>query len=228
MIMTASPIKWSFSGLKTYENCPKKYFHLKVAKDVQDSPGESALYGTDVHKAAEDYVRDGTPLPGAFSFMQTQLDALIAISGEKLCEHEMGLKEDLSPCGFNDPDYFCRGIADLIIVDRDKGRAVVVDYKTGSPRYADTGQLELMALMVFRHFPEIETIKAGLLFSVARDFIKVQYRRADMDELPARFKETLARLHNSLTYGVFNAKSSGLCGWCPVESCKYWRPRNKL
>jgi hypothetical protein len=84
-----------------------------------------------------------------------------------------------------------------------------------------------MALMVFRHFPEIETVKAGLLFSVARDFVKVQYRRADMDELPVRFKETLARLHNSLTYGVFNAKSSGLCGWCPVESCKYWRPRNK-
>lgn len=226
MTMTASPIKWSFSGLKTYENCPKKFFHLKVAKDVQDPPHESALYGTEVHKAAEDYVRDGTPLPGAFSFMRPQLDALIAISGEKLCEHEMGLKEDLSPCDFNDPDYFCRGIADLVIIDRDKGRAVVVDYKTGSPKYADTGQLELMALMVFRHFPEIEVIKAGLLFSVTRDFIKAQYRREEMNELPPRFRETVARLRNSMQSGVFNAKSSGLCGWCPVESCKYWRPRN--
>lgn len=225
--MTVSPIKWSFSGLKTYDNCPKKYYHLKVAKDVEDSPGETALYGTAVHKAAEDYVRDGTPLPGPFAFMQPQLDLLIKVPGEKLCEYEMGLKQDLTPCAFDDPEYFCRGIADLIILDRERGKAVVVDYKTGSPRYADTGQLELMALMVFKHFPEIKTVKAGLLFSVTRDFIRVQYEHTELTDLPDRFKETLARLNNSMRYGVFNAKASGLCGWCPVESCNHWRPRNR-
>jgi hypothetical protein len=225
METTASPIKWSFSGLKTYENCPKKYYHLKIAKDVQDSPGETALYGTAVHLAAEEYVRDGKPLPPQFGFMKPQLDALVAVPGEKLCEYEMGLREDLSPCGFNDEDYFCRGIADLIILDREKGKAVIVDYKTGSPKYADTGQLDLMAFMLFKHFPEINSIKAGLLFSVTKDFIKVKYKRDELVVLPAKFVETLAKLKNSMQSGVFNAKSSGLCGWCPVESCKHWRPR---
>jgi hypothetical protein len=227
METTVSPIKWSFSGLKTYENCPKKYYHLKVAKDVQDSPGETALYGTAVHLAAEEYVRDGKPLPPQFSFMKPQLDALVAVPGEKLCEYEMGLRGDLSPCGFNDDDYFCRGIADLIILDREKGKAVIVDYKTGSPKYADTGQLELMAFMLFKHFPEINSVKAGLLFSVTKDFIKVKYKRDELAVLPAKFVETLAKLKNSMQSGVFNAKSSGLCGWCPVESCKHWRPRNR-
>ena len=227
MTTMAFPIKWSFSALKTYDNCPKKYYHLKVAKDVEDSPGEAAMYGTDVHKAAEDYIRDGTPLPGAFSFMQEQLDLLAAIPGDKLCEYEMGLKADLSPCGFNDPDYFCRGIADLVILDRERKRAVVVDYKTGSPKYADTKQLELMALMLLKHFPEIEFVKAGLLFSVAKEFVREQYKRTELTDLPPRFRTIVTRLENSMRYGVFNPKASGLCGWCPVESCQHWRPRKR-
>jgi Protein of unknown function (DUF2800). len=54
---------WSYSSIKTFDQCPKKYYHLKVAKDVKDIPGEAALYGTAVHEAAEHFVKDGTPIP---------------------------------------------------------------------------------------------------------------------------------------------------------------------
>ena len=27
---------WSYSSIKTFDQCPKKYFHLKIAKDIQD------------------------------------------------------------------------------------------------------------------------------------------------------------------------------------------------
>jgi hypothetical protein len=223
--MAEHPIRlaWSFSGIKNYETCPKKYYHLKVAKDVQDEPGEHAMYGTAVHLAAEEYVKDGKPLPSQFAFMQSQLDYLTQIPGEKLCEYEMGLRVDLTPCGFNDPDYFFRGIADLIILDREKRRAFIVDYKTGkSSRYADTGQLDLMALAVFKHFPEVDTIRAGLLFCVANDFIKRYYSRTDCSDLPERFKGALFRLEASMKNGVFNAKTSGLCrNFCPVLQCTH-------
>ena len=50
-----------------------------------------------------------------------------------------------------------RGIADLVILDADNHIAWVVDYKTGkSARYADKGQLELMALATFKHFPVVK------------------------------------------------------------------------
>ena len=54
---------WSYSSLKEFTNCPKQYYHLKVKQDYVKKATEQMLYGTEVHKALEDYVRDGTPLP---------------------------------------------------------------------------------------------------------------------------------------------------------------------
>ena len=45
---------WSYSSIKTFDQCPKKYFHLKVIKDVKDTMGPEAIYGTKAHTAAED------------------------------------------------------------------------------------------------------------------------------------------------------------------------------
>jgi hypothetical protein len=219
--MTESPIKWSFSSLKLFDTCPKKYFEIRIAKNFEDTPGEHALYGTALHLAAEEYIRDGKELPKGFLFIKPQLDTLLKIPGEKLTEYEMALKPDLTPCDFGDPDYFCRGIADLVILDREKGKAFIVDYKSGkSARYADPDQLALMAFMLFRHFPEIENIRAGLLFNVANEFIQVQYFRHELRELPNRFKDSLAKLSNAMRYGVFNEKPNGLCrNFCVVTSC---------
>ncbi len=55
-------IQWSFSSLKDFVNCPKQYYHIKVAKDFEKKATQQMLYGTEVHRACEEYVRDGTPL----------------------------------------------------------------------------------------------------------------------------------------------------------------------
>ena len=52
---------WSFSSIKTFEQCPKKYYHLKVAKDFKEQETEAMHYGTRFHEAAEFYIKDGTP-----------------------------------------------------------------------------------------------------------------------------------------------------------------------
>jgi hypothetical protein len=93
-----------------------------------EPPQEHLLYGTAVHLAAEEYVRDGTPIPAKYGFIQEQLDKLVAIEGTKYCEYEMGLTREFEPCGFNDKEAWWRGIADLIIINGD--RAYLVDYKT--------------------------------------------------------------------------------------------------
>ena len=90
-------IVWSFSSLKTFQQCPKKYYHLRVAKDFKDEDSTATIYGKEVHKAAEDYIRDGTPVPEKFAFIMPTLEALKAIEGEKYCEIQLGLKEDLTP-----------------------------------------------------------------------------------------------------------------------------------
>ena len=57
-------------------------------------------------------------MPPQFNYAKGALDNLNQLPGEKLCEYEMGLTENLDPCGFRDEHVWWRGIADLIILDR--------------------------------------------------------------------------------------------------------------
>lgn len=215
---------WSFSSIKTYDQCPKKYYHLRVVKDVkEDDNKEHLLYGKQFHEAAEKYIRDGEPLPPQFMFVKGALDNLNKLPGEKLCEFKMGLKEDLSACGFFDPDVWWRGVADLIILDEEVGEARVIDYKTGkSTKYADTGQLELMALAVFKHFNTIKKVKAGLLFVIAKEFVKDNYHVDNQEKMWVKWLKDYEKLKSSYANDVWNPRPSGLCRkHCVVKSCPH-------
>lgn len=215
---------WSYSSLKKFKTCAKQYYEVKIAKNYEEPAfTEATLYGSSFHEAAEHYVRDGTPLPEAFAYVKQHLDTLRSIPGEKLCEFEMGLTKDLEPCGFKDENVWCRGIADLLIVNRDKGTARIVDYKTGkSAKYADTAQLELMALMVFKHFPEVRRVKAGLLFVVANDFKKAEYDKTQEKNYWRTWMQDIGRLEAAHRSGVWNPSPSGLCRkHCAVLSCPH-------
>jgi hypothetical protein len=216
----ASPA-WSFSGIKSFESCPKKFYHLKVLKDYSEPPTDATMYGTEFHLAAELYVRDGTPLPAHFEFALPVLEKLKGMGGEKLCEYEMGLTENLEPCGFKDPNVWWRGIADLIIINGT--RAKVLDYKTGkNAKYADKGQLELMALAMFKHFPLVEHVDAGLLFVVSKDFITSKYSLDDVPALWEKWLNAYGQLKSSYTNNVWNPRPSGLCKkHCVVLSCSH-------
>ena len=216
-------IKWSYSGIKLFEQCPRKYFHLRVLKDIVEPETEAMLYGTRFHESAENYLKSDVPLIPAFAFAKPVLDNLKQINGEKLCEYEMGITEDLQPCAFDAENVWFRGIADLLILDREKGEARVIDYKTGkSAKYADPDQLELMALCVFKHFPEIKKVKGGLLFVVCNAFIKGSYDATNQDMLWSKWVKSHSRIKIAYDNDVWNPKPSGLCKkHCSVTSCSH-------
>ena len=220
---------WSYSSIKTFEQCPKKYFHLKILKDVKDEPGPEADYGTAVHLAAEEFIRDGKPVPEKFSFMRSILEPLAARQGEKHTELRLGVKRGLTgfePCGFFDKGVWYRGIVDLLIVDGTKGW--MIDYKTGkNAKYADMKQLDLMAGALFIKHPELETIKSALAYVVSNEFPKKTHKREHLETYMSVFDDQLDRLDAAIGNGVWNAKSGPLCGWCPVTSCEHWKPRRK-
>jgi hypothetical protein len=204
--------RWSYSSLKLFEQCPRKYYHVRVVKDFQEPESEAMLYGTRFHEAAEFYIKDNTPLPAYFTFVKGALDNIRQIKGEKLCEYEMGVTEDLQPCAFNDPNVWFRGIADLLILDREAGEARIIDYKTGkSAKYADPDQLELMALCVFKHFPEIKKVRSGLLFVVCNAFVKSKCDSAQQDVLWKKWVDKHDKLKFAIAHDVWNPKPSGLC-----------------
>lgn len=216
---------WSYSSLDLFKQCPQKYYRLRVAKDVKDPPTEHLTYGLAVHKAAEDYIDKDVPVPAKYAFMVDVLDQLKAMPGEKHCEMRLGLTKNLDPCGFFDKAVWWRGVADLIILDGDKAK--VFDYKTGkSAKYADTQQLEILSLAVFKHFPQVKKVKAGLLFVVANDLIKANYEQDKAGVYWTKWLEDTNRLEASIVNDVWNKKPNFTCrGWCPVTDCEHWEPK---
>lgn len=217
-------IKWSYSSLKTFQQCPKKYYHLKIAKDVSDPPTTATTYGKAVHSAAEDFVRDGKPVPEKFAYMQPFLDTLNAIPGEKHVELELGLTKDLQPCEFDAENVWWRGIADFVVIDEAKELAYSVDYKTSkSARYADKQQLDLVAAALFAHFPKIKRVKSALLFVVSKEFVRAEHV-ADLKEAYVdKLRPDLARIEAAMENGVWNPVTGPLCRFCPVKSCEHNR-----
>ena len=188
----------------------QKYYRIRVKKDIVEPESEAMRYGTEVHKAAEDYIKDGVPIPAQFSFMQKALDTLKNKEGEKMCEYKMGLTRNLEPCGFFDKDVWWRGIADLIVMQPD--RAWVVDYKTGkSAKYADTKQLELMALAIFKHFPQVKKVKSGLLFVIAQDFVKADFTQHDESIMWMPWLSETIRLEKAYETDVWNPRPNFSC-----------------
>jgi hypothetical protein len=189
---------------------------------------DAVMYGDQFHKAAENYIKKDEELPERFAYAKESLDILNAKQGQKLCEYKMGLTENLDPCGFNAAGVWWRGIADLVILNDDEKLAWVVDYKTGkSSRYADKGQLELMALALFKHFPFVEKVRAGLLFVVCEDFIKDTYTNDQEDILWAKWVSNIESMEAAYRTEVWNPKPSGLCKrHCPVVECPH-NGRNK-
>ena len=215
------PITWSYSSLALYQQCPKKYYHLKVVKDIKEPLSEAITFGNEIHKVAEEYVSKGRSIPEQYIHIEPALKALKNMPGEKLCENKLGLTADLKPCGFFDKNVWWRGVADIIILQGDT--ALTVDYKTGkSSKFAELKQLEIVSLAIFKHFPEVKKVKAGLMFLFADDFVKTAYLADSQDELWGSWVSDVGQLQASVESNMWNPKPNFTCrGWCPVTSCDH-------
>ena len=214
-------VVWSHSSLKDFEGCARRYHEIKVLKNYKFQDTDATRYGTDLHKAAEDYLADGVVLPSRFTFVKDVLDVLYKKPGRKLTEHKMALTEKLHPCAWDAPDVWVRGIADLLIIDDENLTAWVVDYKTGNNRYPDREQLVLMSLLVFAHFPHIRQVKSALLFVVKNDMVKHNMSVDETKDEWQRYRERAARISACIDSGVWSPKQTPLCGWCAVKSCEF-------
>jgi len=89
-------------------------------------------------------------------------------------------------------------------------------------QYADLKQLEILALALFKHYPQVKRVKAGLLFLFADDFIKTVYSADAQSTLWTDWVSDVGQLETSVINDVWNAKPNFTCrGWCPVHSCDH-------
>jgi len=210
------PITWSYSSLALYQQCPKKYYHLKVAKDIKEELGEAIIFGNEIHKIAEEYVSKDKPIPEKYRGIEPALKALKDMEGEKLCENKLGLTIDFEPCGFFDKKVWWRGVADIIILQGDT--ILTVDYKTGKPT-PDSAQLRLTAAMTFAHKPYIDKVVNAFLWLKIKDEPPTTevITRDEVSTIWQEFAPRVQRLEYAVAENKFPPRPSGLCRkWCPV------------
>jgi len=219
-------MKWSHSSLKDFEQCARRYHEVKVLQNYPREDTEATLYGKEVHTAAQEYTM-GKPVSEQYAYIKPIIDALLTKQGRVFPEVEMALTVDLDPCPWDDPQAWVRGIADLLIVDDESKQAWVVDYKTGSAKYPDKSQLDLMSLLVFAHNPDIFQVNSALIFVLKDVFIKHKRYRTEENTMWWDYRNRVAKIDKALSNGVWNPKQSGLCKkFCPVLTCEFNR-RNR-
>lgn len=216
-----STIQWSYSSMKTFQTCPKQYKHVYILKQ-KEPPGEAAQYGTAVHKAIEDYIKDGVIMPAQYDKFYKQVKPVMDWPGTALVEHKMALGFDMQPCDFFDPNYFVRGVVDFIKVNGKRAR--ILDWKTGqSAKYADIKQIELMSLLTFAHFPEVEECHGGLVFLVPDVVVPKRpqaYKKSDSKALWMRWLYEVKRMEDAAARDNFGPNPNGLCKKnCHVLDC---------
>jgi len=215
------PVHWSFSSLKTFKNCPKRYYETKEAKSVKDSANEYTTYGTMLHEAAEAYLVSATPLPPEFTYVQPLLDSLRSVPGTLHAERDLSLLNNYDPCTAEHPEVWFKAFADVMIVQPERRRALVGDFKTGNPKYADMDQLEVYALAAFQHEPEVDTITGMLIFTKpgSETTLTAEFSRDRAKHMWLRWHSELDQLRRAREHEAWPANPSGLCKFCPVNHC---------
>ncbi len=215
------PMPLSFSRLSTFEQCQAQFDYLYVSKRVQNSSNDASEYGNRVHELLEAKGKgelDETTL--SLEGQQTLdkwgsvVDKILAREGTKYFEYQMSVNRALEPVEWFAKDVWLRSIADVLVVDGDT--AYCLDYKTGKVKDNPT-QLQLFAAMVMWHFPEVNTVKTSFIWLKFDEVTNSKYERRFLSSLWRALEPRFDRVQEVIELGVFSARPSGLCPWCPAK-----------
>jgi len=212
----------SYSALKMYENCPKNYYHQRIEKSVRDPGNAVTAYGERVHKSLELRLgEDAATLNQEASRYEALCASIerLATGGVLTVEEEMTLNDSLKPTGWWDPDAWLRSKIDVLV--RKGPEAIMFDWKTGKRR-PDFDQLELFAVQVFKHYPEVQRIKTTFVWLKEMKMDSETFTRKQEAPIWEKILGKIKRIEGSAEHDNWPAKPSGLCGWCPCKSfCEY-------
>src|SRR5215475_15042814 len=161
MVCAMLDFTWSYSRLRNYETCPKRHYHYDVVKDIKDSESPQLSEGNAVHQALELRVRAKKKLPLGMGQYEAIMAKLVALPGEIYAEQKLALTQAFMPVAYFGRGVWFRTVLDFCAINGKT--AAVIDYKTGKPG-PDQTQLQLLSATILHHEPEVERVRARLLF----------------------------------------------------------------
>lgn len=212
-----TPKTWSYSALSLFEECPKRYYHVKLVKDVADPKSPALFNGLKVHREGEDYLRTPsiTTVPKSFATFERLMQDLKTLN--PYVELKIGINSNwtVNPKGWS--GAWMLGAYDATVVYNDEPKHVdMIDFKTGKRYDSNDEQLELYALTAFLKWKP-ETVGTRLWYVDSGLEIVNEFRADQVPTLLSKWDAKARRLFNETAW---NAKPSDKCKWCPVPASK--------
>jgi RecB family exonuclease len=220
---------WSYSRLKNFETCPRRYSEVDLHKSVEEAKSQELERGDALHAAMYSRVASGVKLPPEFVYMEKwaekftrELHPLQIIQ----CELKLAVDKSGNPVGFFERGVWLRGRIDyfrIVPTDGQPGRFIghVVDYKTGKPK-EDYTQLMLSAYLIFCHYKDVAALRTDFLWTEYNDSSHEDFKREAMEGLLAQVTPRVTRMELAHAENKFEPSPCGLCyEYCPVSQCEY-------
>lgn len=215
------PFSWSFSSLKAFEICPRRYQHYNVLKDVKEPETDQLRDGNRLHKAFENRLRSDEPLPMGMGRFEPMLAKIKAAPGALHLEQKLAFTREFQESAYFGPDVWFRTQIDLTRVSAGGKIASIIDWKTGKVA-SDTTQLQLMASAAFIHLPALERVRAALVFVNHGGAERAEFVREDLGEIWSEVLPRVRRVERARETDHYLPTPSGLCRkYCAVTSCEF-------
>lgn len=213
------PFTWSYSRLKNFESCPKRHWHIDIAKDVQEEESDELHWGNFLHDALAKRLTKGVALPDTAKQYQTWVDRVLTGPGNIVAEQKLAITADFGATGYFAKDVWFRSVADVIKLN---GRvALLGDWKTGKI-IEDSQQLALGAACVFAHYPEVLAVRSEFFWLKEDAQTSQTFRRAEMPDMWAAILPRVKALQHAHETTSYPARPGRLCKrWCPVRQCPH-------
>jgi ATP-dependent exoDNAse (exonuclease V) beta subunit len=222
-----SVLPLSPSGILEFESCEKKFFHTKIAKTHKSQVTEAITYGNQVHQQLEMYVKKAEKLPTHLEHISPVIESLRSLGYTLYAELEMAIDANWKPIQFWDKSGYLRGKIDLVALKGDE--AIVLDYKTGK-RKNDPFQLKIYGAVLY-HVLGLRKVESGYLWLKTKESDHFTIDGGNIALIQQEITERISKVLEAEKTNEWKARTSPLCGWCPVlsdcEFAEYYRNKKK-
>lgn len=219
------PFTTTYSKIKNYETCPRRYNEVDVLK-LHEVDTVELDRGNRMHKAMHDRVLKRVELPIEFGYMERWAKKLTTIVDPKQilqCELKLAMSRQRYGVAYYDKRVYIRAVIDylLLVPDGNGYFGHIVDYKTGKPKDDDT-QLMINAAAVFANNSMVNKIRTTFLWTEYNDTRHMIVTKDDIDDCWPDIVARANTLELAHANNDFPARKCGLCrDYCPVTDCEF-------
>jgi hypothetical protein len=202
----------------TFETCPMKFAAESYYKTVPYTESVQSIWGTRVHKAAEDFM-NGLPVtdPDAYKVVEEYCVALDRLPGDRLVEHKISLDDKWRPAVWDSGNESLRCILDLGFKHNDTLKCY--DWKTGKVK-DDPIQMQIYAVALAILYPDVNSFDFRYIWLKERATSGFKLERKDLMPVAKDVMARVVRMKECWINEEFRMIRNGLCrSWCQAKEC---------